>query len=480
MTTNPADLSALFQARSIAIIGASNNPRKASYHVIHTLLSEGYEGDIYPVNPNEKDVLGLTCHASVRDIPGLVELAVISLPAEAVVAVMRQAAERGDVRGAVILSAGFAETAIPERVDMEHEIVHIAREANMRVVGPNCVGLICTDNQLCTGFIPGLKMKKGSLGFITQSGALGGSFLMLAGDQPEPMGFNKFAHVGNMSDVTNLELLEYFGMDPEITAIAMYLEGVQNGRTLMRLAREITTRKPIFVLKVGRTEIGSRATLSHTGALAGSDQVYSAALKQAGAVRVETLEELLDASRAATMLPRPHGRRICVLTEAGGPGIIAMDEIGQSGTLQLAQISEDTRLKLEHCLPPMAMICKPDGYVDMTAAAMEKEHAEALRLILKDPGVDSALLISLPPTFLPALDVAQAIAEVIQQYQKPVGVTFMRGEAMLEARRYLEQRNIPTFDTPDRAARAMIDLTRAAARIGEKFISSKPAETADA
>ncbi len=480
MTTNPADLSALFQARSIAIIGASNNPRKASYQVIHTLLSEGYGGDIYPVNPNEKEVSGLTCHASVRDIPGLVELVVISLPAEAVLSAMQQAAGRKDVRGAVILSAGFAETAIPARIEMEHEVVTVARNAGIRVVGPNCVGLICADNKLCTGFIPGLKIKKGSLGFITQSGALGGSFLMLAGDQAEPFGFSKFGHVGNMSDVTNLELLEYYGKDPETEAIAMYLEGVQDGRALMRLAREITARKPIFVLKVGRTEIGSRATLSHTGALAGSDQVYSAALRQAGIVRVETLEELLDASRAATMLPRPRGPRICVLTEAGGPGIIAMDEIGRDATLQLASISQGTRLKLERCLPPMAMICKPDGYVDMTAAAMEKEHAEGLRLILEDPGVDSALLISLPPTFLPAIDVARAVAEVIRQQQKPVAVCFMRGEAMLEARRYLEQRNIPTFDTPDRAARAMIDLTRAAARIDAKFATSKPAEIVDA
>jgi acetate---CoA ligase (ADP-forming) len=479
MRTNPANLSALFQARSIAIIGASNNPRKASHQVIKTLQGEGYTGEIYPVNPNETQVLGLYCYASVTDIHDLVQLVVISLPAEAVLTAMQQAATRKDIRGAVILSAGFAETAIPERIEMEHEIVRTARQADIRVVGPNCVGLICTDNKLCTGFIPGLKIKKGSLGFITQSGALGGAFLMLAGDQPEPFGFSKFGHVGNMSDVTNLELLEYYGGDPETEAIAMYLEGVKDGRALMDLIREISARKPIFVLKVGRTEIGSRATLSHTGALAGSDQVYSAALKQAGAVRVETLEELLDASRAATMLPMPRGRRICVLTEAGGPGIIAIDEIGRDASLQLASITEDTRLKLERCLPPMAMICKPDGYVDMTAAAMEKEHAEGLRLILEDPGVDSALLISLPPTFLPAIDVARAVADVILQQQKPVAVCFMRGEAMLEARRYLEQRGIATFDTPDRAARAMIDLTRAAACINERFIPTKSAETAD-
>jgi acyl-CoA synthetase (NDP forming) len=458
-------LDRLFSARSIGIVGASNNPRKASHQVICTLLYQGYTGQIYPVNPNEIDVLGLPCYPTLLDIPFAVELIVIGLAAEGVVDVMRNAAKRNDIAGAVILSAGFAETALPERVDMEREVVEIARQAGIRVVGPNCVGLINSENRLCTGFIPGLKMKMGNLGFITQSGAFGGAFLMLAGDQPEPLGFSKFGHVGNMSDVTNLDLLEYFGSDPQINTIGMYLEGVEDGRALMRLAQAISKRKHIFVLKVGRTEIGSLATLSHTGTLAGSDQVYSAALKQAGAIRVQTLEELVDACKASSMLHRPRGRNICVLTEAGGPGIIAMDEIGQDGTLQLAQISDRTRQELENCLPPMAMVCKPNGYVDMTAAAMEQEHAEALRLVLEDPSVDSVLLISLPPTFLPAIDVAYAVTGVIKDHQKPVAICFLRGEAMLEARRYFEQNGIPTFDTPDRAARALIDLTCAADRI---------------
>jgi acyl-CoA synthetase (NDP forming) len=479
MKTIPNDLTALFHARSIAIVGASKNPRKASHQVIRSMLGEGYTGTLYPVNPNETEILGLSCYASVLDIPAPLELVIISLPAEAVLAAIQQAAGRKDICGAVILSAGFAETAIPEQVNLEREIVDTARCAGIRVIGPNCVGLICTDNKLCTGFIPGLKMKKGGLGFITQSGALGGSFLMLAGDQPETFGFNKFAHVGNMSDVTNLEILQYFGEDPEVEAIAMYLEGVQDGRELMRLIKDVSRRKPVFVLKVGRTEIGSRATLSHTGTLAGSDQVYSAALKQAGAVRVETLEELLDASKAATMLPRPQGRRVGVLTEAGGPGIIAMDEIGRSSALQMALFSEATRQKLENCLPPMAMICKPDGYVDMTAAAMEKEHAEALELILSDPGVDSAILVSLPPTFLPAIDVARAVADVIHRHQKPVVVCFMRGEAMLEARRYLERYGIPTFDSPEKAVRALIDLNRATTRLEIENRAMNPVEFAD-
>ncbi|MCC6956456.1 MAG: acetate--CoA ligase family protein [Anaerolineales bacterium] len=455
-------LESLFYARSIALIGASNNPRKASNQVISTLLEKGYSGKVYPVNPNEEKVLGLRCYPAVEEIADPIDLVVISLPAEAVIPAIEGIARRGDVYGVVVLSAGFAETAIPERVALETKIIEISRLAGMRVVGPNCVGLLCTDNRLTTGFIPGLKMEKGSLGFITQSGAFGGAFLMLASDQPKPLGFNKFGHVGNMADVSNLDLLKYFGSDPEINAISMYMESAPDGRKLMTMLEDISRRKPVFVLKVGRTPIGSRATLSHTGALAGSDQVYSAAFKQAGAVRVETLEELLDASKATTMMPRPGGRHIAVLTEAGGPGIIAMDEIGRDKSLQMAHLAPETRRKLEHCLPPMAMICKPEGYVDMTASAMEKEHAEALDAILADPGVDSAVLISLPPTFLPAIDVAKAITEVIHHHQKPVAVCFMRGEAMMDARCYLEGNGIATFESPQRAARALINLTAAA------------------
>ncbi len=467
-----ADLDALFDARSVAVLGASNNPRKAAHQVIRTLLTEGYTGQVYPVHPTEKEVLGLGCYPSLEAIPHPVELLVVSVPAQAVLGILQQAARRGGVRGAVILSAGFAETGVSERVVLENEVARVARQAGIRIVGPNCLGLIHTKNRLCTGFAPGLKIREGGIGFITQSGALGGAFLMLAGDQPEPLGFSKFGHVGNMCDVSNLELLEYFGASPEITTIAMYLEGVRQGRAFIDLARKITRQKPIFILKVGRTELGSRATLSHTGALAGSDAIYSAAFHQGGAVRVETLEELLDASKAAAMLPRPAGRRLCVLTEAGGPGIIAVDEIARDGYLHLAPIAESTRQRLEQLLPPMAMICKPDGYIDMTAAAMEHEQSEALRLVLQDPSVDQVLLISLPPTFLPAIDVARKVAEVTRNSHKPVAVCMMRGEAMLEARRHLERHGIPTFDTPDRAARALVDFSRAAAHLADKPITS--------
>ncbi len=466
----------LFGAEHVAVVGASNDPRKASHHVIRAMQDAGYAGRIYPVHPSHREVLGLPCSRSIREIPGRVDLVVISVPTEHVFSIIEEAVARGDVRYVVILSAGFAETGIPSRVELERRIVEVAHAGGVRIVGPNCIGVINTENKLCTGFAPGLTLEPGKVGFVTQSGALGGAFLMACGNQPIPLGFSKFGHVGNMSDVHVLELLDYLGHDDATRTIGMYMEGISEGREFMRLAARVSQRKPIFLLKVGRNELGSRAALSHTGSLAGSDRIYDAALRQGGMIRVATLEELVDASKAAAALSPPAGRRVCVLTQAGGPGIIAMDEIGQDGTLVLAPLRDETRVALEEILPPMAMVCKPNGYIDMTAAALEQVHARALEIVLEDPNVDSVVFITLPPTFLPAIDVARAVAPVAARSVKPVVTCWMSGQAMNDARAHLERSGVPTFDTPDRAVRAMIDLTRA----GEAMKRAADGESFDA
>lgn len=465
----------LFWPKSVAIVGASNNPGKAGHQILKTLVEEKFQGKIFAVNTSENEVFGLKCYKSLKEIPDTVEMVVISIPAPGVPDVMRQAAERGDVRAAIIVSAGFAETGIPERIELEKEVVEIAKNAGIRIVGPNCNGIINTANRISTSFAPGLKMIPGNIGYFTQSGATGGSLLLFTSSQPRPLGFSKWVHVGNMCDVTNLEVLEYYASDPSVKVIAGYVEGVRDGRELMKLADRITRQKPLLVLKVGRTEVGSTATLSHTGTLAGSDRIYSAAFAQSGIIRVNTIEEMVDSAKALVLAPYPKGNRIAVLTEAGGLGIIAMDEIGSDPAVQLAPVTQETQEALAEVLPPMAMICKPNGYVDMTAAAMEKEFAESLRLLLEDPNVDAVILIGLPPTFLPAEDVAKAIVEVARNYEKPVMVCFMTGQVMENARRYLEENGIPTFDTPDRAARAMINLIKAASRLnyrGSELLTS--------
>jgi acyl-CoA synthetase (NDP forming) len=456
-----ASLRQIFESRSVAVVGASKDPSKAGHQVVRTLLAAGYLGKIYPVNPSVKEILDLPCYSSIAEIKEPLDLIVISLPAKVVITVMEQAEQRGDVKGAVVLSGGFAETAIPGNVETQRQLVEIARRAGIRVFGPNCIGIMNPDLKLVTGFHPGVTLVPGNLGYVTQSGALGGSLVTQALSQPKPLGFARFGHVGNMCDVSHVELIEEYGNDPKIEVILVYLEGVRDGREFMRVASQVTQSKPVLVLKVGRTEIGSKATISHTGTLAGTDAVYSGAFKQCGVVRANTVHDLIAGAKAISMLPKPRGNRVCILTEAGGMGVISMDEVEAGGVLELAPMSCETCEKLTALLPPMAMVCKPNGYVDTSAAAMAKEFGDAMRLILSDPNVDMAVLNSIPPTFLPAMDVAQAIVPVVKEFDKPVATCFTVCQAMAETRRYLEENGIPTFDAPDDAVRALATLTQA-------------------
>jgi acyl-CoA synthetase (NDP forming) len=456
-----ASLHQIFESRSVAVVGASKDPFKAGHQVVRTLLAAGYLGKIYPVNPNENEILGLPCYSSIAEIEEPLDLIVICLPGKAVITVMEEAEQRGDVKGVVVLSAGFAETAIPENVETQRQLVEIAQRAGIRVFGPNCIGIMNPDLKLVTGFHPGVSLVPGNLGYVTQSGALGGSLVTLALSQPKPLGFARFGHVGNMCDVSNVELIEEYGNDPRIEVILVYLEGVKDGREFMRVAAQVTKNKPVLVLKVGRTETGSKATLSHTGTLAGTDAVYSGAFKQCGVVRANTMHDLIAGAKAISMLPKPRGNRVCILTEAGGLGVVSTDEVEAGGVLELAPMSRETCEKLTALLPPMAMVCKPNGYVDTSAAAMAKEFGDAMRLVLSDPNVDMVVLNSIPPTFLPAMDVAQAIVPVVREFGKPVAACFTVCQAMAETRRYLEENGIPTFDAPDDAVRALAMLTQA-------------------
>jgi len=456
-----ASLQEIFESRSVAVVGASNDSSKAGHQVVRTLLDAGYMGKVYPVNPNENEILGLPCYSSIAAIKDPLDLIVICLPGRAVITVMEEAEQRGDVKGVVVLSAGFAETAVPENVEAQQQLVEIAKRAGIRVFGPNCIGIMNPDLKLNTSFHPGISLIPGNIGYVTQSGALGASLVTLALSQPKPLGFARFGHVGNMCDVSHLELIEAYGSDPRIKVILVHLEGVKDGREFVRLAGQAAKNKPVLALKAGRTEIGSTAALSHTGILAGTDAVYSGAFKQCGVVRVNTMQDLIDGAKAISMLPKPRGKRICILTEAGGLGVVSTDEVEAGGVLELAPLSQDTCEKLTALLPPMAMVCKPNGYVDMTAAAMAKEFGEAMRLALSDPNVDMVMLNSIPPTFLPPMDVAQAIVPVVKGFGKPVVACFTVTQAVAETRRYLEENEIPTFDAPDDAVRALAMLTEA-------------------
>lgn len=449
-----------FAPQSIAVIGASQDPGKAGYQILQNLLKLGFAGPLYPVNPHLTELFGLKCYPSLAAVEGQVELLIVTVPAFAVPEVFEQAAARGDVQAAVIIASGFSETKEPERVELEKKVVATARAAGIRIIGPNCVGVMNTENHLDTTFAAGVRQVRGGMSVLSQSGALGASIMMFAGDQPVPIGFAKWAHVGNQADVDVLEVMQYYRDDPATRVIALYMEGINNARQFFEVARAITPEKPVLVVKVGRSAVGSGAAASHTGSLAGSDRIYEGAFRQAGIIRVATVEELLDTAKAISMQPLPAGNRILVLTEAGGPGIIAMDELGLAPEITPAKLSPATIARLKEILPPMAIVDHTPGYVDMSAAADEVQHAEALQCVLADPGVDGVVHLSVPPTFLKPERLGQLTAEAVKGAKKPVTVCYLAGAWVQSGRQALEDASVPTFDMPERAARAMVNLVR--------------------
>ena len=457
-------LDCFYYPKSIAIIGASNNPGKAGNQIANNMLRLGFENPVYFVNPNEDEIFGRPVYKSLLDIKEPVELVEIIIPAKGVVEVFRQAEQRGDVRAIIIMASGFSETGIPENIALEKEMLEIARRAKIRVFGPNCVGVMNTENHLDTTFAANITQRPGGMSFITQSGSFGSSILMLMSDAPVPMGFNKWGHVGNMTDVNTEELLRYYRDDAQTKVITMYMEGMTNARQFFETAKEVTPKKPLIVLKVGRSEIGAVAASSHTGSLAGQDKIFDGAFAQTGCLRVETAEELMDTAKAFSFLDRlPRGNRVAILTEAGGPGVISMDVIGNNQGVQMAKFSAATEARMREVLPPMALISHPDGYVDMTAAADGPQHAETLEAALRDEGVDAVLMLSVPPTFL----VPNAIAEVInskaplaKELGKPVFCCFLAGNWIREAHIMMENAGLPTFEMPHRAAQALANVIK--------------------
>lgn len=452
-----------FYPSSIAIVGASNNPAKAGYQVAKNMLRLKFQGKFFFVNPNEDEIFGHKTYKSLSNIKEKVDLVEIIIPAAGAVKVFQEAEERGDVKAAIVMASGFSETKIAENIELERQMLEIADRAGIRIFGPNCVGVMNTENNLDTSFAPNIIQKSGGMSIISQSGGVGSSILMFSGDQPVPIGFNKWAHVGNMSDVTTEEILRYYSEDEETKVIAMYMEGMKDARKFFETAKELTPKKPLIVLKVGRSEIGAEAAASHTGSLAGSDAIFDGAFKQTGIIRVDTIEELVDTSKALSISDLPKGNRIAILTEAGGPGVISMDEIGSHEEVTLAAFSEETNQRLRDLLPKMALISEPAGYVDMTAAADGPQHAEALEIILEDEGVDSVLLLSVPPTFLTPTEIAEHVGEkmpLAKKLGKPVYACFLAGDWVKEANAIMENDGIPTFEMPHRAAKALVNVTK--------------------
>jgi acetate---CoA ligase (ADP-forming) len=460
-------LDAFFKPKSVAIVGASSDPKKVGNTALKNLVSMGYKGKVFPINPREDSILGFQCYKSVLDIPEPVEACVLLVSADLTMRVADELVQRkrqfDDVTAAVCMTAGFGELNTIEGKQREHDLVRTLRSASIRLIGPNCVGMIDAYSGFNTNFDIA-SYAKGGVSILTQSGAFANSFLFWA-ERMRLLGISKFASIGNMADVSTSELLSYLKDDESTRVIAIYMEGFPNPREFFEVAREVSAVKPIVAFKSGKSEIGSKAALSHTGSVAGSDAIYEGAFKQAGIIRARTILEFYDTVRAFAKQPVPKGNRVSILTHMGGPGTICMDELSATQDLQLAKLSPETETALKSICAPMANIGHPDGYVDLTAAHFENLHNQVLQILFKDKNIDMVLQILAPSAFL---DQKLLVKEITQAYQSQQGgktflnaVTF--GEFAREARQGLEDAGMPTFEYPDMLARVAANMAAYAA-----------------
>ena len=470
-------LDAIFAPRSVAVIGASTTPGKVGHDIFENILKGGYAGTLYPVNPTARSIRSVRAYPNILDIPDPIDLAMIILPPKLSLQAVDQAIEKG-VNGLVIVSAGFREVG-QEGADIETQIVEKCREAGIRVVGPNCLGVInpMPGVQLNASFSARMP-KPGNVSFISQSGALCTSVLDFAADRE--FGFSKFISIGNKADVDELDLLRYLHQDRDTEVIMIYLEELRRGREFIDEVKAITSGDrptPILVIKSGRTGAGALAAASHTGALAGSEAVYDAIFKQSGMIRVESIDELFDYATAFAYknlsnlgkLTKkiPSGNRVAIITNAGGPGIVATDMTVSSG-LQLARFQPETLEVLASHLPQTANIHNP---VDVIGDAAHDRYENALAAVIRDEGVDGALVILTPQSMTNSLGTAEAISRIARRTHKPILCCFMGIVDVSRGAKHLQEQGIPVFRFPENAAKSMGALYRYSQWLNRHFLA---------
>jgi len=468
---------AIFCPKSVAVVGASTTPGKVGHDIFVNILKGGYTGILYPVNPKARSVASVKAYPSITAIPDPVDLGIIILPPKFALSAVEDAIEKG-IKGLVIVSAGFREVG-GEGLAAENQIVEMCREADIRVVGPNCLGVInpLGDVRLNASFSARMP-EPGNISFISQSGALCTAVLDFAADRE--FGFSKFISIGNKADVDELDLLRYLHKDADTEVIMIYLEELRRGPEFIREVKEITSGdnpKPVLVIKSGRTSAGAEAAASHTGALAGSEAVYDAIFKQSGIIRVDSIDELFDFASAFAYknesalgkLRRkvPEGNRVAIVTNAGGPGIVATDMTVSSG-LRLATFHEETVEALASHLPAAANLHNP---VDVIGDAAQDRYENALAAVIRDEGVDGALVILTPQSMTNALGTAEAIARIASRSHKPILCCFMGIFDVSQGVRYLQANGIPVFRFPENAAKAFGALYRYAKWLNRQILA---------
>ncbi|MGD2176557.1 MAG: acetate--CoA ligase [Anaerolineae bacterium] len=439
-------LEALFSPQGVAVVGASTDPGKLGHSVLDNIIKYGYRGQVYPVNPKADEILGKTCYPRATDIPGQVDLAVIVVPNRFVAGVLKDCGEKG-VGAAIIITAGFREAGAEGR-QMEREVMGIAEEYDIRVVGPNCLGVIDTNSSLNASFAAGMP-DQGKISFMSQSGALCTGILDWAA--LNGLGFSSFVSLGNKGDLNETDFLEVWRDDPNTNVVMAYLEGVVDGDAFVEAARRLTKVKPFIAVKSGTTSAGSRAVSSHTGTLAGSDRAYDAAFEEAGILRARSVSELFAYSTALAYQPLPEGRRVAIITNAGGPGIMATDACVNGG-LELATLSSETVDYLHEVLPPAANHYNP---IDVLGDALSDRYEKALEAALRDPGVDAIIFLLTPQAMTDIETTARAVVRISKQHDKPVLACFMGGKDVAAGNKILGEGQIPFYGFPEDAADAL-------------------------
>lgn len=442
---------AFFAPRSVAVVGASNDADKLGFAVLENMTRHGYPGRVYPVNPKGGLIRGLKAYPSVIDVPDEIDLAVIVIPAALVAGAMEECGRKG-VSGVIVITAGFREVG-GDGMKMERRLVEIAKKYSMRMIGPNCIGIIDTIIPLNTSFTAGMP-KRGTIAFMTQSGALAQAVLDWAVGQG--IGFSRFVSIGNKADCNENDFIEAWGKDPHSKVILAYLEDIRDGARFMAKARQVGRDKhtPIIAIKSGTTDAGTRAISSHTGALAGSERAYDAAFKQSGVIRANSIESLFDYSIAFAYQPLLAGNRIAIVTNAGGMGVMATDAVERAG-LKMARLEPETVNGLLRDAPAVASALNP---IDVRGDAFEDRYEIALRYALADPNVDAAIAILIPQQLTPVQRSARVIAQIGEEFQtrgKTVIACFMGEERSREGVQILLEHGIPNYIFPERAAEAL-------------------------
>jgi acetyl coenzyme A synthetase (ADP forming)-like protein len=467
MTSSPAaaiekpdftTLEPLLRPRSVAVIGASRDPLSVGGALFHNLMVRGFNGPVYPVNPKVRVVQSVAAYPSIEAVPGEVDLAVVVVPAAHVIQVVEACGRKG-VRGVVVISAGFKETG-EKGSELESRLLETVRRYGMRMVGPNCLGMLNTEPDVCLGatFAPSYP-PPGSVAFSSQSGALGVAIIDYAAQLN--IGMSHFVSVGNKADVSGNDLIEFWEHDPGTRIILLYLESFGNPRRFSEIARRVGRVKPIVAVKSGRTRAGQRAASSHTGSIAGADAAVDALCRQTGVIRTETMEEMFDVAMALAHQPVPRGNRVGIITNAGGPGIMASDACETNG-LEVSALTEETVATLRAMLAPEA---SPRNPVDMIASATPATFEKAIAAVLADPNIDALLVLYVPPIVTGPGEVAEAIVRGVAEAtrradadgrpHKPVLSCFLGSHGVHEALRTLHEGHIPSYTFPEAAAIAL-------------------------